>query len=161
MPYINLNGQLVQVTQEQFDIYTVGQNINASTAAVQTSAANIAAGGTVTQSNTATATILTPNTTNTSPGQVLTQVAQPTNRISSVSEILYDELGNPINVVDPLKDELMAIAKTQLENPKAFIENERLFGNLAAETRFTEPYLKVLASLHQDGAQKTLVDLLS
>lgn len=72
-----------------------------------------------------------------------------------------DELGNPINVVDPLKEELMAIAKTQLENPKAFIENERLFGNLATETRFTEPYLKVLASLHQDGAQKTLVDLLS
>ena len=56
---------------------------------------------------------------------------------------------------------ILEIAKTQLQNPKAFIENERLFGDLATESRFTEPYLKVLASLHQDGAQKTLTDLLN
>lgn len=71
MPYININGQLTQVTQEQFDIYTIGQNFNAATATIQTSTPNIAAGGTVTESDSSTATILTPNTTNTSPGQTL------------------------------------------------------------------------------------------
>jgi mannitol 2-dehydrogenase len=72
-----------------------------------------------------------------------------------------DELGNPIQVVDPLKDELMAIAKTQKDNPKAFIENQRLFGDLAMESRFTEPYLEILESLHNDGAQATLRKLLT
>ena len=72
-----------------------------------------------------------------------------------------DELGNPIKVVDPLKDELTAIAKTQRENPKAFIENKRLFGDLASDSRFTDPYLSTLANLHKIGAQKTLEHLLS
>lgn len=72
-----------------------------------------------------------------------------------------DELGQPINVVDPLKEELMAIAKTQGSNPKAFIENKRLFGDLASDDRFTKPYLEVLDSLHKDGAQKTLKIILS
>ena len=49
MPYVNLNGQLIPVTQEQYDIYTIGQNLNASTATIQTSVPNIAAGGTVRQ----------------------------------------------------------------------------------------------------------------
>jgi mannitol 2-dehydrogenase len=71
-----------------------------------------------------------------------------------------DELGQPINVVDPLKDELMAIAKTQHDNPKAFIENKRLFGDLASEERFSEPYLETLASLHKKGAKMTLRELL-
>lgn len=71
MPYVNLNGQLIEVTQEQLDIYTLGQNLNASAATVQTSAANIAAGGTITQSDSGTSTILTPNTVNTSPDQTL------------------------------------------------------------------------------------------
>ena len=72
-----------------------------------------------------------------------------------------DELGNPINVVDPLKDDLIAIAKTQRENPKAFIENKRLFGDLASDTRFTDPSLLTLANLHKVGSQKTLEQLLS
>jgi hypothetical protein len=71
MPYVNLNGQLVEVTQEQFDSYTIGQNVSATTALVQTGVPNIAAGGTVTQSDSDTATILTPNTVNNSPGQTL------------------------------------------------------------------------------------------
>lgn len=72
-----------------------------------------------------------------------------------------DEEGNPILVVDPLKDELIAIAKSQRENPKAFIENEKLFGNLASNSRFTEPYLATLKSLHNEGAQKTLEVILN
>ena len=72
-----------------------------------------------------------------------------------------DEVGQAINVVDPLKEELMAIAKTQSSNPKAFIENKRLFGDLAQDERFTKPYLVALDSLHKVGAQATLKSLLN
>jgi mannitol 2-dehydrogenase len=71
-----------------------------------------------------------------------------------------DEVGKPIEVVDPLKDELIAIAKTQRANPKAFIENAKLFGDLAHEPRFTDPYLSTLNSLHKVGAQETLKGIL-
>jgi mannitol 2-dehydrogenase len=70
-----------------------------------------------------------------------------------------DEVGKPIVVVDSLKDELIAIAKTQHLNPLAFIENKQLFGELAADERFTKPYLAALDSLHKVGAQKTLAGL--
>lgn len=71
-----------------------------------------------------------------------------------------DEQGNPIVVVDPLKDELIAIAKTQRKNPLAFIQNTKLFGDLGSNPSFIKPYLSVLNSLHVDGAQKTLKELL-
>lgn len=75
MPFINLNGKLTEVTQEEYDIYTVGQNRSQVSGTPQTpaeAAAAVAAGGSVTNSNTATTPILTPNTTNTSPDQTLT-----------------------------------------------------------------------------------------
>jgi len=67
-----------------------------------------------------------------------------------------DEQGNPIDVVDPLKDELMPIAQRQHENPLAFIENRELFGDLVDEPRFVEPYSRTLKRLHRDGARETL-----
>jgi mannitol 2-dehydrogenase len=72
-----------------------------------------------------------------------------------------DEEGNRIDVVDPLREELIAIAKTQRENPKAFIQNKKLFGNLAQNPRFVEPYIDVLQNLHNIGAQKTLQRILN
>jgi mannitol 2-dehydrogenase len=71
-----------------------------------------------------------------------------------------DEQGNPIDVVDPLRNELVAIAKTQRENPTAFIQNTKLFGDLGSDPAFVEPYLAVLNSLHSNGAQKTLQRIL-
>lgn len=71
-----------------------------------------------------------------------------------------DEEGKPIKVVDSLRDELVAIAQTQRINPLAFIQNQKLFGDLATDIRFTEPYLDVLSSLHTIGAQKTLMELI-
>ena len=50
----------------------------------------------------------------------------------------------------------MAIAKKQKENPKAFIENKKLFGDLAQDERFSEPDLNTLRNLHTESAQKTL-----
>ena len=42
-----------------------------------------------------------------------------------------DEQGEPIDVQDQLAETLVPLAKSQLENPTAFIENTALFGDLA------------------------------
>ncbi|MCW2812498.1 MAG: uxuB [Friedmanniella sp.] len=70
-----------------------------------------------------------------------------------------DEVGEPITVVDRIADQLTAIAKTQREQPLAFVANRELFGDLVDEPGFTEPYLAALASLHQHGARATLESL--
>ncbi len=67
-----------------------------------------------------------------------------------------DEQGEPIEVVDRLADTLQQIAAQQRENPLAFVENRELFGDLANESAFTEPYLNALNSLHTKGARATL-----
>lgn len=67
-----------------------------------------------------------------------------------------DENGQPIDVVDPLKDQLVPIAKTQREHPLAFIENRQLFGDLVDDARFTKPYLETLNSLFTIGAHATV-----
>lgn len=72
-----------------------------------------------------------------------------------------DEQGNPIDVVDPLKDELTPIAQRQREEPLAFIENRTLFGDLVDNENFREPYRQTLNSLHQRGARATLEQLLA
>ena len=67
-----------------------------------------------------------------------------------------DEQGEPIDVVDPLRDDLVAIARTQRENPLAFIQNRRLFGDLADNERFKAAYLSALKSLWERGAHATV-----
>ena len=63
MPYINLNGQLLFVTDEEYTLYTQGTGVDP------------AAGGNVVQLSNS-QTILDPNTTNTSPGQTLPTTAE-------------------------------------------------------------------------------------
>ncbi|MFI6602961.1 mannitol dehydrogenase family protein [Nonomuraea sp. NPDC050536] len=70
-----------------------------------------------------------------------------------------DEAGEPITVVDRLKDQLMATARTQRRRPTAFIENRELFGDLVDDERFVEPYLQALESLHTKGARATVRQL--
>jgi mannitol 2-dehydrogenase len=67
-----------------------------------------------------------------------------------------DEQGEPIEVVDRLKDELMALAQRNRDRPTDFIENRELFGDLADHPRFREAYVEALASLHERGARATL-----
>jgi mannitol 2-dehydrogenase len=67
-----------------------------------------------------------------------------------------DEQGEPIDVQDPLADTLVPLARSQLQNPTAFIENTEVFGDLASQPRFVEAYLWALDSLHRDGARATL-----
>ena len=70
-----------------------------------------------------------------------------------------DEQGEPIEIVDRLADRLRARAVEQAEDPLAFVKNADLFGNLAQEAGFTEPYLAALDSLHEHGARATLEGL--
>ena len=70
MPFVNINGQLVEVTQEELDDYTNGNQTG------------VAAGGNLlnvvpAQPGQSPEQILTPNTTNTSPGQTLNESFQP------------------------------------------------------------------------------------
>ena len=67
-----------------------------------------------------------------------------------------DEQGEPIEIVDRLADTLQRIAAQQREKPLAFVENRELFGDLANEAAFAEPYLTTLISLHTKGARATL-----
>jgi mannitol 2-dehydrogenase len=68
-----------------------------------------------------------------------------------------DEQGQPIEVVDRLRDRLVAIARRQREGePDAFIANRELFGDLVDDARFVEAYRSALRSLHERGARATL-----
>jgi mannitol 2-dehydrogenase len=71
-----------------------------------------------------------------------------------------DEQGEPIDVVDQLADTLVPLARSQRDNPLAFIENTAVFGDLATQPRFVEAYRWALDSLHRDGARATLEALL-
>ncbi|MCW2655172.1 MAG: mannitol 2-dehydrogenase [Mycobacterium sp.] len=72
-----------------------------------------------------------------------------------------DENGEPIDVVDRLTDTLVPIARSQRDNPTAFLENRAVFGDLVDEPRFVQPYVRALESLHRDGARATLEALLN
>jgi mannitol 2-dehydrogenase len=67
-----------------------------------------------------------------------------------------DEWGEPYEVVDQLADSLIPIARTQYENPTAFIEITAVFGDLAHQPRFVQAYSWALDSLHRKGARATL-----
>ncbi|MEQ5835336.1 mannitol dehydrogenase family protein [Marinobacter sp. NFXS9] len=67
-----------------------------------------------------------------------------------------DEDGQPIDVVDPLRDQLMAIAAESRTHPTAFIENRELFGDLSDQPRFRDAFLAALYSLRSSGARATV-----
>ncbi|WP_148252696.1 mannitol dehydrogenase family protein [Aidingimonas lacisalsi] len=72
-----------------------------------------------------------------------------------------DEQGEPIEVVDRLKESLMALAADNRSRPTAFIENRELFGDLADQPRFRDAYLAALDSLYQQGARATVASLVN
>ena len=67
-----------------------------------------------------------------------------------------DDAGHPIEVVDPLREQLMAAAARQHEEPTAFLAQRAVFGDLVDDTRFTRAYLRALDSLHAVGARATV-----
>ncbi len=72
-----------------------------------------------------------------------------------------DEQGGPIDVVDQLKDRVMAAAARQRDDPLAFLRDETLFGDLATDGRFTASYTRWLDSLHEVGARATVENLVA
>jgi mannitol 2-dehydrogenase len=72
-----------------------------------------------------------------------------------------DEQGEPIEVVDPLKDLLVGRARRQREEPDAFIANRELFGDLVEDRRFVTAYRSALSSLHERGARATLESIVT
>ena len=70
-----------------------------------------------------------------------------------------DERGEPIEVVDQLRDTLVPIARRQRDEPLAFIENRVVFGDLVDSERFVSAYRSVLSALHEKGARATLEEL--
>jgi mannitol 2-dehydrogenase len=67
-----------------------------------------------------------------------------------------DEQGRAIEVVDRLKDRVMAAAAQQQADPLAFLRDRDLFGELADDARFTSAYVRALDSLHTHGAKATV-----
>ncbi|RKS68498.1 mannitol 2-dehydrogenase [Motilibacter peucedani] len=67
-----------------------------------------------------------------------------------------DEQGEPIEVVDPLRDVLVPAARQQGADPLSFLRNRDVFGDLVDDERFTTAYLWALDSLHTKGARATL-----
>jgi mannitol 2-dehydrogenase len=72
-----------------------------------------------------------------------------------------DEQGQPIVVVDRLRDTLMAAAREQRTDRLAFLRNRELFADLVDDERFTSAYLRTLDALHDKGARKTLEELMT
>jgi mannitol 2-dehydrogenase len=67
-----------------------------------------------------------------------------------------DEAGQPIEVVDRRRDQVMARAARQRHEPLAFLEDTDLFADLARQPRFVEEYLAALESLRTRGARATV-----
>jgi mannitol 2-dehydrogenase len=67
--------------------------------------------------------------------------------------------GEPIEVIDRLRDPLTELARRQGHDPTAFITNRSVFGDLADDERFVSSYVTALTSLHQHGARATLRSL--
>ena len=67
-----------------------------------------------------------------------------------------DEQGEPIEVVDRLRDTLVERARRQSEDPLVFLRDPDLFGDLVDDDRFVAAYRWALDSLHGKGARATL-----
>jgi mannitol 2-dehydrogenase len=70
-----------------------------------------------------------------------------------------DEAGQPIEIVDALRDELTSRASRQHTDRLSFVANERVFGDLARQPAFAEPYARALDSFQRLGALNTLAQV--
>jgi mannitol 2-dehydrogenase len=65
-----------------------------------------------------------------------------------------DDQGEPIEIVDQLKESLTASARRQHEDPLAFIANRDVFGDLVDDERYASAYISTLDSLHSPGGPR-------
>ncbi len=66
-----------------------------------------------------------------------------------------DEQGESIEVVDRIRDELVARARRQREEPLAFLDR-RIFGDLVDEPAFTGRYVEALTRIRTEGVRRAL-----
>ena len=72
-----------------------------------------------------------------------------------------DERGEPIEVVDRLREPLMAAAARSRVEPLAFVGQRAVFGELVDDSRFVEAYRVAHAALREHGARATLLELVA
>ena len=70
-----------------------------------------------------------------------------------------DEQGEPIEVVDRLRDKLVERARHNRDDPLLFVSDRDLFGDLVDDERFVRAYTASLSALHERGARATLEEL--
>jgi mannitol 2-dehydrogenase len=70
-----------------------------------------------------------------------------------------DEEGEPIEVVDRLRDKLVERAQHNRDDPLLFVSDRDLFGDLVEDERFVQTYTTALSSLYERGARATLEEL--
>ena len=70
-----------------------------------------------------------------------------------------DEEGEPIPIDDPLAEKLTALAKTSQKDPRPFLAQTEIFGDLGESTRFVEELTTMLDSLNTKGARATLAEI--
>jgi mannitol 2-dehydrogenase len=72
-----------------------------------------------------------------------------------------DEAGDPIEIVDRRRDQLLSFGAPVDGDPLAFLRQSDLFGDLASQPSFTHPYEQALTLLRNQGARATLEFLLA
>ncbi len=72
-----------------------------------------------------------------------------------------DECGEAIEVVDRLREPLMAAAARSRTAPLEFVAQRAVFGELVDDSRFVEAYRAALAALRQHGARATIEQLMA
>ncbi|PXX60878.1 mannitol 2-dehydrogenase [Nocardia tenerifensis] len=70
-----------------------------------------------------------------------------------------DEQGEPIEIVDRLRDQLTPLARGQREDRTAFLSARSVFGDLIDEPRFVRAYVAALDALYDKGARATVAEL--
>lgn len=70
-----------------------------------------------------------------------------------------DEFGTPIDVVDRLRERVMAAAAETRKDPLAFIQQRDLFSDLADQPAFVDAYLEALGTLHGPGASALVAEM--
>nr|WP_228836380.1 mannitol dehydrogenase family protein [Nocardia brasiliensis] len=70
-----------------------------------------------------------------------------------------DEQGEPIEIVDRLRERLGPLARRQRTDRTAFLSDREVFGDLIDEPRFVREYVAALDSLYAKGARATVAEL--
>jgi len=88
MPFVNINGRIVEISQEELDDYTSGNQTGVAAGGDIVNVVPVQAGQPPEQ-------ILTPNTVSTSPGQTLTETFQPYSSLVGVPPGADPEISEP------------------------------------------------------------------